>query len=69
MAKIKELSFEDRIKRLEQIQEKMDSSELSLEENTKYFQESQEHIKFCRTLLEKAELKVKKIVKGKEIDF
>lgn len=65
----KELTFEERIKRLEEIQEKMESGELSLEENTKYFDEAQLHNEFCKDLLSKAELKVTKVVGDKEVEF
>lgn len=47
----------------------MEGSELLLEENTKYFDEAQEHHKFCKESLSKAELKVTQVVGDSEVEF
>jgi exodeoxyribonuclease VII small subunit len=65
----KQLNFEEKMLRLEGIQEKMDSGDLSLEENSKLFDEAQEHVKSCRVELEKAQLKVSKVVGNTEEEF
>lgn len=65
----KKQDFELRMKRLEDIQDKMDSADLSLEENSKLFDEAQEHVIKCRKVLEQAELKVSKVIGNSEETF
>jgi len=69
MAKKKELNFEQRIKRLEEIEKNMNSGDLSLDENSQYFNESLEHIKICKKLLDSAQLEIKKVIDEKEVNF
>ena len=55
--------FEDAIKRLEEIVQKLESGELPLEESLKVFEEGMNLIKFCSEKLEEVEQKVTKLVK------
>jgi exodeoxyribonuclease VII small subunit len=66
---VKKLNFEQKMQRLEEIQEKMDSGELSLEENSTCFDEAQTYVKECREELEKAQLKVIRVVNDNEEEF
>jgi exodeoxyribonuclease VII small subunit len=68
MAKKSE-SFEDMMKRLEEIAEVMDNSQLTLEQSMKHYEEG---IKLCNKLyksLNDAEGKVKVLLEGKEENF
>ena len=58
-------SFEEKVKRLEEIVEKLENSELGIEESLKLFQEGMKLGKECKDFLKKLELKVNKIL---EID-
>jgi len=52
-------SFENKMKRLEEIVNKMESSEVDLEDSIKLFEEGVGLSKECQTLLDTAEEKVK----------
>jgi exodeoxyribonuclease VII small subunit len=52
-------SFETKMKRLEEIVDKMESSEVDLEDSIKLFEEGVGLSKDCQSLLDKAEEKVK----------
>lgn len=52
------LTYEDAIKRLEEILVKLDDGSLSLDESVKLFEESTKLAVFCNDYLEKAKLKV-----------
>lgn len=60
MAK-KDLSFEKAMEELEEIIDKLEANELSLEESMKAFDRSQNLIKFCEEQLQTAEKKLKLI--------
>ncbi len=62
-----ELSFEQALKRLEEIAQKLEEENLGLEEALKYFEEGMELSKFCSLALQKAENKVKVIMKNSEV--
>ena len=47
----KEVTFEDALKQLEEIVEKMESGELSLDENLKQFEKGSALTKFCQEKL------------------
>jgi len=51
-------SFEDAMKRLEEIVQMLENGNLPLEESLKIFEEGMELIKFCTNKLEEAEKKV-----------
>ena len=52
-------SFESKMQRLEEVVNKMESSEVDLEDSIKLFEEGVELSKECQNLLDKAEEKVK----------
>lgn len=58
----KNLTFEQSMARLEQIVRIMERGEAPLEESLKLFQEGTELVRNCNTLLENAQLQVKKIM-------
>ncbi|WP_291494192.1 exodeoxyribonuclease VII small subunit [Desulfurella sp.] len=64
-----ELSFEQALKRLEEIAQKLEQENLNLEDALKYFEEGMELSKFCSLILQKAENKVKVIMKDSEIEM
>lgn len=53
-----EKSFEDAMKRLEEIVQMLENGNLPLEESLKVFEEGMKLIKFCTNKLEEAEKKV-----------
>ena len=57
MAK-KKLSFEESMKRLEEIVSRLERGELSLEESLRFFEEGNELVKECSRMLDEAEQKV-----------
>lgn len=54
-------SFEDNMKRLEQIVRAMERGDVPLEESLKMFQEGTELVRSCSKILDEAQLMVKKI--------
>jgi len=56
-------SFEAKMKRLEEIVNSMESSEVDLEDSIKFFEEGVGLSKECQSLLDKAEDKVKLLTK------
>lgn len=56
------LTFEEKMQRLEQIVRAMERGDAALDESLKLFQEGTELIRSCGKLLDDAELQVKKIV-------
>ena len=54
----KKLSFEEALENLEQIVEKFESGELSLDDMVKQYEEGAKLAKFCLTKLEEAENKI-----------
>lgn len=57
-------SFEDSLKKLEAIVEKMESGDLKLEDSLKLFEEGMKLTKECSTRLSDIEKKVKLLLKG-----
>ena len=57
-------SFETSLARLEEIVRKMEKGDVPLEEALKLFEEGTGLIRSCTTLLDEAELKVVKLMKG-----
>jgi len=63
-----ELKFEEALKRLEEIVEKLEGGELGLEEALKIFEEGIKLIRFCEKKLEEVEKRIDILVKeGEEI--
>lgn len=56
------MDFEKKLGRLEEIVQKMERGELSLEESLKFFEEGVKLSRECQTQLSKAEAQVKKLV-------
>lgn len=65
-AKKKELDFEDSLKKLEEIANKMGEESLSLEESLKMFQEGMELSTFCNKKLDEAEKKISIVLKNSD---
>lgn len=55
-------TFEENMRRLEQIVHAMERGDVALEESLKLFQEGTKLVESCGKLLDEAELQVKKIV-------
>tara|TARA_B100001750_G_scaffold181961_1_gene150598 strand:+ start:292 stop:525 length:234 start_codon:yes stop_codon:yes gene_type:complete len=60
--KKKSIDFEKSLKELERIVEELESGELSLEQSLKSFEQGIKLTRQCQSELERAELKVKKLV-------
>ncbi len=58
------MTYEDAMKRLEEIVVKLDDGSLSLDESLKLFEESTKLASFCNNCLEKAKLKVTELSKA-----
>lgn len=56
------MTFEESMRRLEQIVRAMERGEVPLEESLKLFQEGTQLVAACEKLLENAQLQVKKVV-------
>lgn len=65
----KKQSFEEALKRLEQIVTDLESGEITLEESIKSFEEGGELVKFCMKQLDEAEKRVKKLEKDENGQF
>ena len=66
--KIKANSFEESINRLEELVDKMESGESSLEQNLKWFEEGMDLIKTCQTHLVDADKRVQELIKTPKIE-
>ena len=66
--KIEELSYEEAFAELEAVVETLENDEKTLEESMSLFERGQALSKFCASLLENAELRVKQLVDGDLID-
>ena len=60
----KNTTFEENLKRLEQIVRAMERGDVALDESLKLFQEGTELVRSCGKLLDEAELQVKMIMAG-----
>ncbi len=61
-----DMTFEQKMQRLEQIVRAMERGDIPLEESLKLFQEGAELVQSCGKLLDEAELQVKKIVTAQD---
>lgn len=66
--KIKANSFEESINRLEELVDKMESGDSSLEQNLKWFEEGMDLIKTCQTHLVDADKRVQELIKPPKIE-
>ena len=64
----KSLTFEEAMKRLDEITVSLGDKSISLDEGVKLYTESMELVAFCKTMLDKAEGKITVVVNGKEED-
>lgn len=62
-------SFEDSLRRLKEISEKLEGSEVGLDESIKFYEEGVKLAKACYTTLSEAELKIKELKSELESDF
>jgi len=62
----KEKKFEEALEALEQVVERLESGELSLEESLAAFEQGVRLVQFCNQKLNEAEKKVELLVKDKE---
>ena len=60
---IKKNSFEESINRLEELVDKMESGESSLEQNLEWFEEGMDLIKKCQTHLADVDKRVQELIK------
>ncbi|MBP1575206.1 MAG: exodeoxyribonuclease VII small subunit [Oscillospiraceae bacterium] len=58
----KEIKFEEALERLAEINEKLESEEISLDDSIKLFKEGLELSKLCQKKLDEAKLEIEKIV-------
>ena len=58
---MQEMTYESAMKKLEEIVEKLESGELSLDESIKLYEESAKLSAFCADALNKAEMKIKEL--------
>ncbi len=58
---MKKMTYEEALKRLEEIAAQLDSGSLSLEESLKLFEEGTKLTTFCNSCLENAKLKITKL--------
>lgn len=62
MAEKKEPSFEKNMENLQEIMEKVEGGELGLQDTIGKFEEGMNMIKACRDILDKAELRINKLI-------
>ena len=64
--KTKKNDFEKSINRLEELVDKMESGESTLEQNLEWFEEGMDLIKTCQTHLADADKRVQELIKSSE---
>ena len=57
----KELNFEEALEKLAEINEKLESEEISLDDSIKLFKEGIELSKFCQSKLDESKLEIERI--------
>lgn len=57
----KEIKFEEALNKLAEINEKLESDEISLEDSVKLFKEGLELSRFCQKKLDEAKLEIERI--------
>ena len=62
---LKDLTYEQALQELEELVNTLESGENDLESTLKYYERGQNLASHCITLLDKAELKVEDVLKGK----
>ena len=66
MPEIKKPTFEQAYGRLEKILESIGSGTLSIEESMKLYEEADKLLAFCNDYLSGAQLKIEKLIKGRD---
>lgn len=61
---LEELSYEDALKELEELVKTLESGENNLQTTLQYFERGQQLASYCISLLDEAENKVEKLIKG-----
>ena len=64
-----EISFEESLKRLENLVNKMESGDATLEQSLVWFEEGMDLLKLCQVQLNNAEQKVQELVKKTDGKF
>lgn len=59
-------NFEQAMNRLEEIVQKLEQEDISLDDSLAYFEEGMKHSKFCYQKLNQAEQKLQKLVKKED---
>mgnify|MGYP003690340419 CR=1 FL=1 len=62
-------SYEEKIKRISDIVDMLETNEVPLEKNIELVKEGAKLTKECKNYLEEAELTINKILDGKELEF
>ena len=62
----KKTTYEENIKKLEEVTNKIESGELPLEQTISLFEEGMKMAKECQQFLDQAELKINKLINGEE---
>lgn len=60
---MEEIKFEEAFKKLEEIVKELEKSEIALDDALKLYEEGKKYAKLCRDKLERAEERIKKLVK------
>jgi exodeoxyribonuclease VII small subunit len=66
ISKFQSLSFEEAFKKLEQIADRLENGDITLDESMDVFEEGMALIKVCNERLEKAETRLKKLIKDED---
>ena len=66
ISKFETLSFEDAFKKLEQIADRLENGDITLDESMDVFEEGMALIKICNARLEKAETRLKKLIRDED---
>ena len=66
---VKKQTFEDALKRLEEIVEKLETGDVSLDESLAIFQEGIDLYRFCHKRLTEAEKRVKVLIENTKGEF
>ena len=67
MKKIEELTFEEAFNRLNEIVEKLEGGDLSLDQSIDFYEEGLNLKNHCEEKLKKAEIKIKKVIDKNKI--
>ena len=65
---MKEIKFEEALKQLEEIVDKLETGDVSLDDSLKVFEEGNDLVKLCLKKLNEAEQKIKSISEDLDID-